>query len=130
MTTQTLTLTLLVTDTDVHLVATNDLEKDDLRERLADATRDAVLYRDATRFEVRRLTIEVPLLAPAEKTATEAASKQLETDSTIKSVFDEARFRFGEQEVERLRTRLLDLLSPGTYRVYRDPNGKGIKRID
>ncbi|MBI4142690.1 hypothetical protein HY480_02335 [Candidatus Uhrbacteria bacterium] len=131
-------VTLLVTDVNASIVDANlERWKSEDRHEIAERVRDAIRYDDASAVDVRQLTISVPLLKkPGDVAATAGATTPEvtvapEIASAIahgRKVAEQDRDRRRVEDLDRLRSRLLEVLPPGHYEVYSNDGGRGIRR--
>ncbi|GEM_PF-6061173 len=94
---------------------------------ITDAARHAVSV-GATRFEVRTLTLTIPLLAPITPEVQDGSSVPTQVEMPTEIV-ERLRREHGMQEAERLMSVLMQTLAPGTYEVTRDGSSRGIRKI-
>ena len=121
------TITMLVTDKGVVLLPSKD-DRDGYEQAIVDEVRSALSYAGVTRFEVRTLTLKVPLCAPVAPETTDASETLTQVEMPTELV-DRLRREHGAQEAERLMSMLIQTIAPGTYEVTRDPNSRGIRKI-
>lgn len=123
---QEVKITMLVTDKGAELLSSTD-DRDEHQAAVADAVRSALIV-GATRFEVRRLTWRVPLLAPVTSESHDASEAQAQVELPTE-VVERLRREYRAEQAERLQSMLMDTLEPGVYEVTRDAHSRGIRRI-
>lgn len=118
------TFRLLVTDKSARAIDANDDQ-----EAIAAIVHDEFVFSGAACAELRTFEIETPPLATPKPQEADASNITLDTDQSFDAVIAEIRTRHGEEEAERLRNRLLELLPPGIWEVTQGQNARGIKKI-
>ena len=101
---------------------------DEFKNTVARMIGDQILYHGASQFQVRALVLDVPPLETPEPRQVDA-SQVVTMDTDFQAVVDEFRTRHGQEEATRLQDRLLEVLPPGTWEVYRSCTNTGIHKI-
>ena len=120
------TVMILVSDKMPEVIKTD--QPDEFRGTIAEMIRDQILNHGATQFQVRALVLDVPPLETPEPRQVDA-SQVVTMDTDFKAVVDEFLLRHGQEEATRLQDRLLEVLPPGTWEVYRSGTNTGIHKI-
>lgn len=133
--TATITIHVLVSDQVVRVLEDHG-DAADNRRAWADAIRDEVLYGgcfDATRLEIRKLSLQVPLLTPAvahDATPHGVAPIAVEVPPELTQAVEEIMRRRTLDNREQAQRIIMESLPPGIWEFYQEGNSRGIRRID
>jgi hypothetical protein len=116
---------LLVTDKGVKVI---DFDTEDDRDRLRELIYGAVMYDGAKVVEIREITVTVDL--PETPVSARAEGKTHSVPQDVRDLVEEEMKKRGTRDRDQAWDILMDALSPGLYRVTKEPGMRGLKRED